>query len=151
MSITVNLTIESDFNNIPNKTHFTHWIEACFNNNVDYEIAIIIIDKASMRELNLQYRGKDAPTNVLSFPTTLPDYIEMEKTILGDIFLCAPIVFEQAQEQGKATEAHFAHLTVHGILHLLGYDHIKEEDAAIMEPLEIAILQKLGLNDPYII
>ena len=98
-------------------------------------------------ELNETYRGKAGPTNVLSFPADLPG--ELELPLLGDIVICAPVVSAEAAEQGKILSAHWAHMTVHGTLHLLGYDHIEEEEAATMEALESAILQRLNYPCPY--
>jgi probable rRNA maturation factor len=106
--------------------------------------------KASM--LNLQYRGKDKPTNVLSFPSELPDEVldALKKEPLGDIIICAPVVETEAIEQGKTLTAHWAHLTIHGILHVLGFDHIDDDEAEEMEGLEIQALANLGYANPYL-
>ena len=111
------------------------------------EVSIRITDETEMAELNTTYRGKIGPTNVLSFPADLPEDIDAE--LLGDIVIAAPVVFQEAQQQNKTVIAHWAHLTVHGTLHLLGHDHIGDDEAAVMEALEIQILAKLGFNDPY--
>jgi probable rRNA maturation factor len=105
------------------------------------------------RALNRHYRGKDYATNVLSFPGELPPDVKLPKGVtmplMGDIVLCAPVVSREAQEQAKALNAHYAHLTVHGVLHLLGMDHDDEREAECMEQLEREILAELGIEDPY--
>ncbi|TNY24961.1 rRNA maturation RNase YbeY, partial [Fulvimonas soli] len=102
---------------------------------------------AEGRALNRDYRGKDYATNVLSFPAELPP--GMALPLIGDLAICAPVVAREAREQGKRERDHWAHLTVHGVLHLLGYDHIAEADAEAMETLEARILAGLGITDPY--
>lgn len=108
---------------------------------------IRVIDADEMQQLNRQFRGKDKPTNVLSFP--LPASVEDGLTWLGDILICAPVVASEAAEQGKSETAHWAHMTVHGLLHLLDYDHEKDKDAEEMERLEVATLSGLGFANPY--
>jgi probable rRNA maturation factor len=100
-----------------------------------------------MAQLNQHYRGKPGPTNVLSFPADLPESLQLP--LLGDIVICAPVVAREAVEQGKPAAAHWAHMAVHGALHLLGYDHICETEATEMEDLETAILATLGFPCPY--
>jgi probable rRNA maturation factor len=119
----------------------------------DCEIGIACVDNAESHQLNLEYRGKDKPTNVLSFPSDLPD--EMAQVLdsfpLGDLVICIPVVLLEAQEQNKAPLTHFTHMLVHGTLHLMGYDHeTSEADAEEMEALEIEILAKLGFDNPYL-
>jgi len=106
-----------------------------------------LVDIAEMKTLNETYRDKAGPTNVLSFPSDLPD--DLQLPLLGDIVICAPVVRAEAAEQGKNLTAHWAHMTIHGTLHLLGYDHIAEEEAAAMEALESAILKRLDYPCPY--
>ena len=106
-----------------------------------------LVGREESRQLNGQYRGIDKPTNVLSFPADLPGDIGIP--LLGDLVICAPLVESEALEQGKAVLDHWAHLTVHGILHLLGYDHQDDSGAREMESLEIRLLQELGVPDPY--
>jgi len=106
-----------------------------------------IVDEPEMRELNARYRHKDYPTNVLSFPAELPPGVDVP--LLGDIVICAPVVNREATEQHKAPRAHWAHMLVHGTLHLLGHDHERERDAAVMEALERRILAGLKFPDPY--
>lgn len=112
------------------------------------ELNIRIVDIDEMTDLNFRYRQKNKPTNVLSFPFDMPE-IEDEMIFLGDIVICADVVNQEALEQGKTQEAHWAHMIVHGSLHLLGFDHETDADAAIMEPKEIHILQQLGFSNPY--
>ncbi|MEE4249325.1 MAG: rRNA maturation RNase YbeY [Alcanivoracaceae bacterium] len=119
------------------------------------EIAIRIVDEAESQSLNHEYRGKDYPTNVLSFPFELPEgmpeemHAELGEGIIGDIAICAPVVEREAKEQDKPSEAHWAHLVVHGVLHLLGHDHVDDAGADIMEALEARVLGELGYANPY--
>jgi probable rRNA maturation factor len=133
----------SDFAQIPPKNQFKRWAQAALR--VDTEVTIRIVDAQEALELNSTYRGKDYPTNVLTFPLTEAPHL------LGDIIICAPVVAAEAITQNKPLEAHFAHLTVHGILHLHGYDHETEAQAELMEAIEIQILAKLGYANPYLI
>jgi len=114
------------------------------------ELTIRLVNPEEMARLNENYRRKRGPTNVLSFPFSMPFEIEMDSHILGDIVICSAYVNKEAKEQGKPIDAHWAHMIVHGILHLLGYDHEKEKETEIMETLEIEILKKLGFANPYI-
>jgi probable rRNA maturation factor len=111
------------------------------------ELTIRAITKAESQALNLGYRDKDKPTNVLSFESDAPDFVESD--YIGDIAICVAVLAQEAEAQNKSNEAHWAHLCVHGLLHLLGYDHIKEQDALTMEALETTILASLGIDDPY--
>jgi probable rRNA maturation factor len=111
------------------------------------DVAIRVVGEKEGRALNHKYRGKDYATNVLSFPTELPEGVNLP--LLGDLVICAPVVAQEAQAQGKALNAHYAHLTVHGVLHLLGLDHDDEREAEAMERIERGILADLGLPDPY--
>lgn len=118
----------------------------------DCEIGIACVDLDQSHQLNLEYRRKDKPTNVLSFPSEIPEEIlpMLAARPLGDLVICIPVVLQEAAEQHKVPVEHFTHMLVHGTLHLLGYDHeISDEDAEEMEALEIEILAKLGLNNPY--
>ncbi|TCP96938.1 putative rRNA maturation factor [Cricetibacter osteomyelitidis] len=114
----------------------------------DLDMTVRIVDEAESRELNLTYRGKDKPTNVLSFPFESP--AEVELPLLGDLIICRQVVEQEAKEQNKPLMAHWAHMVVHGSLHLLGYDHIEDNEAIEMESLETEIMQSLGFEDPYI-
>ncbi len=111
------------------------------------ELTVRIVDGAEAAELNRRYRGRSGPTNVLSFPFDGMPGVDLP--LLGDIVVCAPVVVREAREQGKPERAHWAHIVVHGVLHLLGYDHVEPEQARIMEGLEKQILGKLGIPDPY--
>lgn len=115
------------------------------------EVAIRCVGQDEGRELNRDYRNKDYATNVLSFPAELPEAIvtQLPQRPLGDLVLCVPVVAQEALEQGKALSAHYAHLLVHGYLHLLGYDHIDDAEAEVMEALEVRILATLGFTNPY--
>jgi probable rRNA maturation factor len=114
----------------------------------DAEISVVFTDDAHSRELNGQYRGKDAPTNVLSFPASRANP-EVVGPLLGDVVLAAETIAREADAEGIAFEAHLTHLVIHGFLHLLGYDHEETAEAAVMESLETAILAGLGIADPY--
>lgn len=123
---------------------------------IDFEqpcdIGIRLVDNSESQSLNLHYRHKDKPTNVLSFPSELPEEIlpMLDQVPLGDLVICIPVVLQEAAEQHKTPEAHFAHMVVHGTLHLMGYDHeLGAQEAAEMEGLEIQVLQQLGFGNPY--
>jgi len=115
------------------------------------DVAIRLVDEDEGRALNRHYRGKDYATNVLSFPAELPEGLPpgLRLPLLGDLVICAPVVAREAAEQGKPLNAHYAHLTVHGVLHLLGWDHEDDTEAEAMEGLEREILALLGIGDPY--
>ncbi len=138
----LNLQIASTAPYLPTKAQFNLWAKAALR--VDTEVTIRVVDEEEGRQLNSAYRGKDYATNVLTFPLTEAPHL------MGDIIICAPVVQTEAHAQHKAIEAHFAHLTVHGILHLHGYDHEKESQAELMESLEISILSKLRYPNPYL-
>ncbi|MDJ0654657.1 MAG: rRNA maturation RNase YbeY [Xanthomonadales bacterium] len=110
-------------------------------------VDIRIVDEPEMSATNRQYRGREGPTNVLSFPAEL--HPDVESPLLGDLLICAPLVEREAREQGKSTEDHLAHLVTHGALHLLGYDHENDEDAAGMEAEEARLLARIGVSNPY--
>ncbi len=132
---------------LPGDDDFLSWVRAALADHADALLTIRIVDREESRALNQRYRGKDAPTNVLSFPADLPPEIELP--LLGDIVICAPLVAAEARNQGKPEMDHWAHLTVHGVLHLLGHDHQQHEQAKLMEGLEIRLLAALGIADPY--
>ena len=131
---------------VPPDDALRRWAEAAAG-GAGGELAVRIVDEAESRELNRTYRGKDRPTNVLSFPMPAPPGVPVQS--LGDLVICAPLVAREAQEQGKSLEAHWAHLVVHGVLHLLGHDHERPEAAEAMEALEVRILAGLGYPNPY--
>ena len=115
----------------------------------DAELTVRIVDEAEMAELNARYRHKTGPTNILSFPFEPPPGVQLN--LLGDLVIAAPVVQREAREQGKTESAHWAHMIVHGTLHLLGYDHQELAEAEDMEAREIRILQELGYANPYIL
>lgn len=141
-TLSLSVQIASDADHIPDQKQLRKWVKASLR--VDTEATIRIVDEAEARELNNTYRGKDYATNVLTFPLT------EEPLLMGDIIICAPVVIKEAHEQNKSIEAHFAHMTVHGTLHLHGYDHITDEQAGLMESIEVATLISLGYPNPYI-
>lgn len=119
----------------------------------DCEMGIACVDHDESHKLNLEYRGKDKPTNVLSFPSDIPDEMAqfLDAFPIGDLVICIPVVLQEATEQDKIPLTHFTHMLVHGILHLMGYDHeTSDEDAEEMEGIEIDILAKLGIDNPYL-
>ena len=148
MTITLDLQIACLSTKLPPKNDFQLWVETTLKQyNKAFELTIRIVDYEESQKLNLQYRGIDKPTNVLSFPFDVPDGLELD--LLGDIIICAGTVEQEAIEQNKALNHHWAHIVVHGCLHLLGFDHIKEEEAIEMESLEIDLLASLNIDNPY--
>ena len=138
-----------DNSGLPEESQFQTWLNAVIPQfQEESEVTIRVVDTAESHSLNLTYRGKDKPTNVLSFPFEVPPGMEM--SLLGDLVICRQVVEKEAQEQGKPLEAHWAHMVVHGSLHLLGYDHIEDDEAEEMEAIETEIMLALGYEDPYI-
>lgn len=134
---------------LPTESEFHHWLEAVLPQfQTESEVTIRVVDEAESHELNHTYRGKDKSTNVLSFPFEAPPGIELP--LLGDLVICRQVVEQEAKEQDKPLSAHWAHMVVHGSLHLLGYDHIEDDEAEEMESIETEIMLALGYNDPYI-
>jgi probable rRNA maturation factor len=135
---------------VPKKALLRKWAKTALSvNNKPVEVTLRIVGMEEMTELNSTYRHKQGPTNVLSFPFEAPQDINMETIILGDIIICADVVNHEAEVQRKLPEAHWAHMVVHGIFHLLGYDHETDKDAEVMEALEIKIMRSLGFSNPY--
>lgn len=153
VELDLDLQIASAEPGLPTESDLVRWASAALEGRRALAaLTIRIVDEAESHALNLQYRGQDKPTNVLSFPFEPPPGLEGEDGIgdlLGDLAICAPVVRREALEQGKEPAAHWAHLTVHGTLHLIDYDHVTEEGAAQMEGLETVILQALGFPPPY--
>jgi probable rRNA maturation factor len=159
VSVILDLQLASDCADIPKQADIKLWLDTLlsYQQLTDKEITVRIVDNAEIQQLNQQYRGKDAATNVLSFPfempeMALPEGFEMDEAIsnfLGDIVISAPVVKQESKQQNKRLKHHWAHMLIHGTLHLLGYDHIEEQEAEEMESIEIAILQKLAIDDPY--
>lgn len=139
---------ESRAPRLPSERSLRGWVRAALAEETGAgELCLRVVDEDEMRALNARYRGRDYPTNVLSFPADLPAGTPL--ALLGDIVICAPVVEREAREQHKPSRAHWAHLVVHGTLHLLGHDHEKPRDARRMESLEREILGAIGIPDPY--
>ncbi len=148
MSIAVDVQYAIDAAGLPAEGDFSRWVETVLKERkVDGEVCIRIVDAEESQSLNAEYRGKDKPTNVLSFPFEVPPGIPV--TLLGDLVICAEFVAAEAEEQEKALFDHWAHMVVHGTLHLLGFDHINDDDAEEMEALERTLLARLNIADPY--
>lgn len=148
MNVELDLDIAGEFAGVPSVADFRRWASAALEGRRHgAELAIRVVDEAEGRALNRTWRGRDYATNVLSFPAELPEDLGLQ--LLGDLVLCAPVVAREAAEQGKEAAAHWAHLTVHGCLHLLGFDHQDDAEAEAMEALETEILGRLGYPDPY--
>ncbi|REG84248.1 rRNA maturation RNase YbeY [Marinomonas pollencensis] len=139
-----------DTDNLPSEEDFSRWVTAALPTIGDeFEVTIRLVDEAESQSLNNEYRGKDKPTNVLSFPFEAP--MDLEVPLLGDLVICTQVVNQEAKEQQKPLLHHWAHLTIHGILHLRGYDHINDDEAEEMEALEVQLLASLAIPDPYLI
>ena len=150
MNTTLDLQIATeDELQLPTEAQLITWLNAVVKRFQDSaEVTIRIVDNEESQQLNNDYRGKDKPTNVLSFPFEVPEGIELD--LLGDLIICKQVVELETQEQQKPLTAHWAHMVIHGTLHLLGYDHIIDEEAEEMEGLETEIMLELEFEDPYI-
>ncbi len=147
----MNLEIQriSHTSNIPDDGQIKKWVNlALLDQYRDCEMVIRIVDEEESAMLNQQFRKKTGPTNVLSFPFESP--VDIELNLLGDLVICAPVVESEARQQGKALHDHWAHIIIHGILHLQGFDHIEENDAVTMETKEINLLKKINITNPYV-
>lgn len=153
MILDLDLQLACEADNIPDIALFEKWVTHAIGREMEEaELTIRIVDEEESADLNDRYRGKIGPTNVLSFPFEPPEGLDegaLDIPLLGDLVICAPIVAKEADLQHKSEEAHWAHLVVHGSLHLMGYDHIAEEEATEMEALEVDVMQRLGYNNPY--
>ena len=149
MSVTLDLQLACEnAEGMPQAADFQRWLDAAILPfQEEAEVTVRLVDEAESQELNHTYRGKDKPTNVLSFPFECPPGIELP--LLGDLVICRQVVESEATEQGKPLMAHWAHMVVHGSLHLLGYDHIEDGEAEEMEALEIEFMAALGFENPY--
>ncbi len=148
MSVELDLQLAVDDCDVPSADSFRRWADAALKGRRKRaELTIRVVSAEESQALNATFRGKQAPTNVLSFAADLPQ--EVALPLLGDLVICAPLVRSEAQAQGKPADAHWAHLVVHGCLHLLGFDHDSDTDASTMENLETVILDNLGYPDPY--
>lgn len=149
MTVRLDVQISSSAPDLPKRSELQQWVEMALRKRKKRaELTIRLVDEEEIRSLNRDFRAQDKPTNVLSFPAALPDWVESE--LLGDLVICAPVVVQEAQLQGKAVRVHWAHMVVHGTLHLLGMDHQTEREAAVMERAEAKILSRLGFADPYL-
>lgn len=159
MTVTVEVICDTtDKAGQPDADAITHWCQAAIKGadglrNVpeNSDINVRIVDESESAALNSQYRHKDRPTNVLSFPSDLPDAVSaiLETYPLGDLVICQSVVQREAHEQGKSLNDHWAHMVIHGVLHLLGFDHQNDSEAEQMESLEVKILTSFNINDPY--
>ena len=150
--VTAHLSLASGLSRqgIPQRASFERWVVAtlaALRRRRPIELSIRIVGDDEGRELNARYRQRDYATNVLSFPADLPPALKLP--LIGDLVICAPVLAREAQAQGKPIRNHYAHMTVHGVLHLLGHDHENNADAERMEALETRILRTLGIADPY--
>ncbi len=144
----IDLINNSNSKQLPGLSDLELWATAAVGQQrEEAEISLLIVDEAEGAELNQQWRKKNGPTNVLSFPSDLP--AELGLPLLGDLVICAPVVAKEALEQKKSLSSHWAHMVVHGTLHLLGFDHIDDDQAEEMESLETDILARIGYPDPY--
>ncbi len=148
MAISVDVIRDVESDSLPSDQDFSHWANLAAHGRSDgAELCIRLVDETESQTLNRDYRGKDKPTNVLSFPFEAPPGLPIN--ILGDLAICASVVEREATEQNKPVQHHWAHMVIHGVLHLLGFDHINDEDAEIMEALEVKLLASLDIPDPY--
>ena len=149
VDLDVQYAVNDDECEPPSSQQIRSWVETVLNDRLEEaELTVRIVGCEEIQTLNRTYRNKDKPTNVLSFPFEAPEGVDLP--LLGDVIICADVVANEAAEQGKPLISHWAHMVVHGVLHLLGYDHIDDEEAAEMEGLEIEILSILGIANPYI-
>ncbi|WP_166254133.1 rRNA maturation RNase YbeY [Marinobacter salicampi] len=147
MSLTVDIQRAVDDPDLPTDAEFERWAGTAWQSKTPSEVTLRIVGREESAELNGLYRHKTGPTNVLSFPFEAPAGITLP--LAGDLVVCAPVVRDEALEQGKTLSNHWAHMIIHGMLHLQGYDHINDDDAEIMESLEIRLLRELGIGNPY--
>ena len=147
---TIDIQYASIADDLPSEAQLRDWCHAALlDHNQDAELTLRIVDEREIQNLNRQFRHKDKPTNVLSFPSDLPPEIKLETKLLGDVIICSNVVKREAMEQNKSLNAHWSHMVVHGTLHLQGYDHIVEAEAVEMEGIESRLMLALGFSDPY--
>ncbi len=147
MKAEIDVQVATVFSPLPAESELCLWAQTALRDLTEVELTLRLVDSEESRKLNSRFRGKNQPTNVLSFPAELPPGLDIP--LLGDIVICAPLVNEEAAVQGKSLQAHFAHLVIHGVLHLQGYDHQDNQQAAEMEALEVELLNSLGFANPY--
>ena len=152
MNLALDMENASSSLKVPDEQSIHQWVCAALaeintGGKDDIELSVRVVDEAESAELNQRYRHKQGATNVLSFPADLPDSLQLP--LLGDLVICAPIVEREAHQQEKSLDAHWAHMLIHGSLHLMGYDHIDDRDAEEMEQLETKIITSLNFPPPY--
>ena len=155
MTVTIDVSVSEDLvsavtesdDDVPEPELIQVWAAAAYLKDAPAIASVYVTTAEEIQQLNKQYRDKDQPTNVLSFPMQSP--AEIDICLLGDIALCASVIEEEAKQQSKAAKSHWAHMVVHGMLHLQGYDHVEDDDAEKMEQLEVDILHQLGFSNPY--
>lgn len=148
MTVEVDIQRATDAPDQPDDDSLIRWAALALRDDPGKELTIRLVDAEESRTLNREYRNRDYPTNVLSFPADLPS--ELNIPLLGDLVICVPVVNREASEQRKSPDAHWAHMVIHGCLHLLGHDHIDDDEAEVMEQLERQLLAELGIADPYL-
>lgn len=152
MPVTVELAISENVDtinmNIPDEESFQLWTESACLTDENVTASLQVVSRDEMQRLNKSYRSIDAPTNVLSFPMQLPEEVDIK--LLGDLAFCVDVIEEESKILKKSLNAHWAHMVIHGMLHLQGYDHVEKSDADVMEKMEVNILSKLGFSNPYI-
>ncbi len=148
--MTVNLTIQNicQANDIPSHDTMTQWANSALQTEQEVELCVRIVDQEEIQQLNADYRGKNQPTNILSFPFDMHN-VDLDVPILGDLVICADIIHSESKAQHKSRSAHWAHMIIHGVLHLQGFDHETDEQAEQMEKKEIELLAKFGYDNPY--
>jgi probable rRNA maturation factor len=154
MTAKVDVQIAADGESIPDSDDIAVWVSRSVQaagHTDEAEVSVRVVNAAEMQQLNNEFREQNQPTNVLSFPAGEIEGLPSDADLpLGDIVVCAAVVHEEAQDQGKPAADHWAHMIVHGTLHLLGFDHENDSDAAAMESLEIQILMDHGITNPYL-
>ncbi|MCY4472010.1 MAG: rRNA maturation RNase YbeY [Kistimonas sp.] len=150
MSVMLDLQVASCSRQLPTSESLSQWVSSAVGTRrTQAQVSVRLVDAEEGQQLNWQWRGIQKATNVLSFPADLPQEVAAEVPLLGDIVVCVPVVEQEARTQDKSLAAHWAHMVVHGTLHLLGYDHQTGQEALVMERLEADILRELGFDDPY--
>jgi probable rRNA maturation factor len=150
--MTVDVQVATDCSELPDTQIVTDWVELATKQREHAEVVVRLVGEQESAELNEAYRQKKGPTNVLSFPFERPEGLPVDALLndtLGDLVICAPVVLSEAADQGKIPLTHWAHMVIHGCLHLQGYDHVNAKDAQVMEALEIKLLEQIGISNPY--
>ena len=150
MKALIDLQLATEHPQVPELELMSQWVSAVLaeQNIAQAELTVRVVDEDASQSLNATYRQKEKPTNVLSF--AMDTEVPLEVRLLGDLVICAPVVAQEAEQQGKLLADHWAHMLIHGTLHLLGYDHITDKEAEEMEDIERSILRQFGIPDPYL-